>query len=333
VEIPSELGGGFLCLGETGAITRIRNGTQRRVVEGLPSYGQAGPEGSCAGVDVGSAVLGPSDVAVRGDRQLVIAMGFFGPPAGRDVLASKVPYAVEFGTIKSVRPGGRERTLADLVRYEAQQNPDRGELESNPYSLALLRGGGILVADASGNDVLRVGPRGRVSTVAVLSDEPRAVPPLSCPLPPGFPPVGTVEPSEAVPNSITVGPDGAYYVGQLTGFPFVPGMAKVFRVDPATGATTEYAAGFTAITDIAFGPDGSLYVLELAREGLFEALICGKTAGRLVEVTRGHRKEIRVPGLDLPGGVDVADDGTIYVTNRSIQPEGAGQVLRIARRS
>ncbi len=38
----------------------------------------------------------------------------------------------------------------------------------------------------------------------------------------GLPP-GTKIPMQAVPNSVVQGPDGAWYVGQLTGFPFPVG--------------------------------------------------------------------------------------------------------------
>jgi sugar lactone lactonase YvrE len=252
------------------------------------------------------------------------------PPAGT-FSPAECRFAAEFGTLKLVRPNGRERTIADLVAYEATANPDRGELESNLYSVALLRRGGALVADASGNYVATIGGDGKISTVAVFPNRDRVVPALSCPVPPGeeLPPPGTIISSQEVPDSVAVGPDGAYYVGQLTGFPFTPRTANVFRIDPKTGAVSNYATGFTAIIDIAFGPDGSLYVLEMAREGLLEAFGCGKNEGRLVKVKHGHQKEIRVPGLSLPGGLDVDRDGTIYTSNKSIQPGGAGQVLKI----
>ena len=75
---------------------------------------------------------------------------------------------------------------------------------------------------------------------------------------------------------MAVGPDGAYYVGQLTGFPFPPGGASVFRIVPGEEPTGDtalwqgrlYASGFTNIIDVAFGPDGTLYVLEIAHDGL-----------------------------------------------------------------
>jgi sugar lactone lactonase YvrE len=93
----------------------------------------------------------------------------------------------------------------------------------------------------------------------------------------GLPP-GTQIPMDAVPTSVALGPDGDYYVGQLTGFPFPIGGANIYRV-PAEGGTPEIVAtGFTHIVDLAFGPDGSLYVLEIATNGLVAAF--SSTSGR-----------------------------------------------------
>ena len=73
---------------------------------------------------------------------------------------------------------------------------------------------------------------------------------------------------QAVPTSVAVRPkDPNIYVGQLTGFPFPPGAANVWAVTP-DGSKTVYASGFTNIIDIAWGPKGSLYVLEIAANGL-----------------------------------------------------------------
>ena len=75
-------------------------------------------------------------------------------------------------------------------------------------------------------------------------------------------------PMQAVPTSVEEGPDRQYYVGQLTGFPFPVGGANVYRVNPRTGDQTVVARGFTNIMDLAFGRDGTLYVLEIDHDGL-----------------------------------------------------------------
>ena len=64
---------------------------------------------------------------------------------------------------------------------------------------------------------------------------------------------------QSVPTSVAVGPDGALYAGELTGFPFNPGDARVWRVVPGH-APTVYARGFTNISAIAFDRSGEVIV-------------------------------------------------------------------------
>jgi sugar lactone lactonase YvrE len=129
-----------------------------------------------------------------------------------------------------------------------------------------------------------------------------------------------------VPTSVVRGPDGAYYVGQLTGFPFPTGGASVWRIAPGQ-APTEYAKGFTTISDLAFGRDGTLYVLQLASA----TLIGPPTPGALIRVPkRGPRTEIAPGTLQSPTGLAL-DERYAYVSNKGDQA-GAGEVLRIPLR-
>ncbi len=78
---------------------------------------------------------------------------------------------------------------------------------------------------------------------------------------------------EVAPTSVTVGPDGALYIGELSGLPYPEGYARVLRVAD-TGATTgfdgqiasgvveTYASGFSQINGLSFDSAGNLYVLE-----------------------------------------------------------------------
>jgi sugar lactone lactonase YvrE len=131
---------------------------------------------------------------------------------------------------------------------------------------------------------------------------------------------------QAVPTSVALGPDGNYYVGQLTGFPFTVGAANVYRVPPGGGVPEVAYSGFTNIIDIAFGPDGSLYVLEIARL----AIPRFGMGGRLVRIAPDGTQTniISGPPLIAPGGVVVGSDGAIYVTNNSTSAL-MGQVLKI----
>ena len=68
---------------------------------------------------------------------------------------------------------------------------------------------------------------------------------------------------QAVPTGVVKGPDGALYMSQLTGFPFLLGGANVYRLDPRAVARTVYATGFTNAIDLDFGKHGTLYVLNI----------------------------------------------------------------------
>jgi hypothetical protein len=130
--------------------------------------------------------------------------------------------------------------------------------------------------------------------------------------------------TDAVPTCVVRGPDGAYYVGELTGVPFAVGAANIYRVVPGQASEVVHP-GFKTIIDMDFGPDGSLYVLQHATGAFFSG------PGILIRVSPdGTRTTIikETDGLIRPTSVLVDDDGTIYVTNKGLSV-GAGEVLRI----
>lgn len=220
--------------------------------------------------------------------------------------------------IQTTRYPGRYRTVADLAAWEGANNPI-DDPDSNPVGL-LAENGRYLVADAGGNTVLRVGDRGRIRQVAAFADTMVDAPPFL-----GLPP-GTQIPMQAVPTSVaTKGWDGAYYVSQLTGFPFPKGAASIWRIDPRTGAKTVYASGLTNVTDLAFR-GSTLYAVQLADEGL----LSGPT-GSLVKVERGGAtpEDLTVVAGNLFAPYGLALSGrTAYVTTGSVAP-GAGQVIKV----
>jgi hypothetical protein len=144
------------------------------------------------------------------------------------------PIGQQFGQVLRVLPNGKTLNSGDLVGYEATANPDHGEVDSNPYGVFALPQEQF-IADAGGNSLVEVGPGGRISTVAVFADRNVAAP---------FPGAPDPFPMQAVPTTVTRGPDGALYVGQLTGFPFPVGGARIYRVVDGQSPTT-FAEGFT----------------------------------------------------------------------------------------
>lgn len=229
-------------------------------------------------------------------------------------------------------PGAAIEAVFDILAYQAvdidptDQDVPANPGESNPNGLAPL-GVNVLIADAAGNDLLRVTPEGDAVTVARWVNEivPNVIP--------GLPPE---MPAEAVPTTVAIGPDGWAYVGQLIGFPGTPGTAHIWRVNPwaedavcdvenQTDDCSVWKSGFTSIFDIAFNDrNGTLYVYEIAEDGwlAFEA---GFETGEfppavLLQVKGGKVRELVRGQLSQPGGVSIAPNGAIYPRSASVYP-------------
>jgi hypothetical protein len=283
-----------ICGAYTGAITRVRNGEQRKVVRRLPS--QAAPDGSFA--------VGVHDVVRNRAGKLVMVFGGAGTTEDR----AKFPKRVRrlMGRVVKQQADGDLVSRGDLTRFETNRNPDGTDVNPNPYSLVLTKNGPV-VADAGANTVVQA-RRNRMRLVAVV------------------PPTGEFQP---VPTAITKGPDGAFYVGQLLGGPSPKGAAKVYRVTRG-GRVSVYAEGFSTIHGIAFDNQGRLLVSELSSEGFAGGEPQGPPPGRLVRVEANgeHTELLGGDVLQAPGDVDVASNGDIFIVNGSVFA-GGGQVLRV----
>lgn len=238
-------GVGVACFGLTGSISRLSNGVQERIATEFPS----GATAAAGGVNA----IGPSDIAAVETGtvyQLYTTIGLQTDPANRTFseIASLLARLAHIPRSAILPYGGSPRTLtvdwlvADIGNYEAQQNPDSGLIDTNPYGL-LPEQGAWVVADAGGNSLLRLEGSGQdISTLAVFPSRAQ-----------GRRFNGVL--IDAVPTSVVVGPDGAYYVGELTGAPFLDGAANIYRIVP-DGATIEnpavFLSGFKSVIDIAF---------------------------------------------------------------------------------
>ncbi|MGF2039870.1 MAG: ScyD/ScyE family protein [Nostoc sp. CmiVER01] len=294
-----------LCYGTTGAVTKIGNGTQQRILTGLPSL--ALPDGT--------DTSGPQDIKFDATGKPYIAIGYGSNPTFRDTLGN-----TDLGKIITANFNTNSWTsVADLANYELVNNPDGGDVISNPFSI-LLDGNKIVAVDAGANEVLSVGTNG--SNLNAIATIPRQT--LTNPI---FPTGASSSPFEiqAVPTNIAKGPDGAYYISQLTGFPFPEGEAKIYRIG-ADAQPTVYTDGFTQLTDLDFDTEGNLYALQYANQSLWK----GNLDGSVIKIASdGTRTTILSGnGLESPTALTIGADGAIYVTNRGDRP-GLGQVIKI----
>ena len=274
------------CFGLTGAISRFVNGRQERFVTGLPSHSLPG----------GDAAAGPNDVSFQGTGDMFVAMGLGFAPVDRRLFGS-----APFGKLLQISSDGQIREAGDVSAYERDVNPAGGPFDSNPYGVLALPSV-RLVADAGANAVVSVTASGLVNTVAVFPSRPSRA-------------------TDSVPTAIAVGPDGAYYVSELSGVPFAAGAANVYRVVPGQ-AGQAFRSGFTTVTDIDFGPDGSLYVVEHSTGPQFFAL-----PGDIVRVRPDGTRTVLVANLNRPTSLVVDSTGSIYYTNGGITA-GAGEVWK-----
>jgi hypothetical protein len=306
------------CVGHTGAVVRIAGGKVARVVTGLGSYSVPG----------GQEAEGPVAARASGSHYVVLMQDMQLDPRGRNELG-----LVHAGDLLTTPPGVvSASTLASFGPFEAKHNPDHGagpgpsyaqpSIDSDPYGFVPYRGG-YAVVDAAGNDLLWVTPSGAIKVLAVFPTRPVEL--TAAERRQHRPRAPAVLPVQSVPSAVTVGPDGALYVGEFTGWPYRSGTARVWRVEPGTKPAV-YADGFTNISDLAFaGKD--LLVLELSSSG-----ILGGEQGALIRIGPGGRKTlIASRGLVAPSGLALAG-GYIYIANYGTSPAAGvgphGQLVR-----
>jgi hypothetical protein len=290
------------CFGFTGAVTLVSDsGAEERVVTGLPSIAAEGE------------ALGPFDIAFTGNQKYVVSIGL----GGDDGL--RTAYGPQAGWLGTLLTGKLKQSgvslFADVLANEMVANPDGTDIDTNPVGM-VRDGEGYVLADAGGNAVVRASHKGTFTTVTPLPPGSALAPPFL-----GLPP-GTQIPTDAVPTSVVQGPDGAYYISQLTGFPFEKGDANIWRVVPGQPATV-WASGLTNLTDLAFAPDGSLYAVEISSNGLLTGPI-----GALVKITPGGSShQTVIGGLFAPYGVAFGN-GAAYVSTCTVC-FGGGEVIKL----
>lgn len=266
------------------------------------------------------------------------------------------------GALWRVSPGST-RMVADLAAFERDNDPDAFEgpmwkdqrcefidgfstgPQNNPFHVTTLSGSTALVADAAGNTLLSAKTNGIIDWVAVFTppvdgngewlirfhqdmvdeDTPIEGDPIPC----------YVQP---VPTSVAIGPGGDYYVGELTGatedgtLPI--GLSRVWRIDsgahnvvcseadPQNGCEI-LIDGLTSVIDVAFGPDGDLYVVEYDETSWIAtfapAIASGGTISKYDPAT-GDLIEVVASGLEFPSAITFDKQGNLWVLENNDVP-------------
>ncbi len=134
-----------------------------------------------------------------------------------------------------------------------------------------------------------------------------------------------------VPTGVALDGEGGAYVAYLTSAPYPDGGSKVVHV-AADGTVTDHWTGLTAVTDIAMGPDGSLYASEMATGNSDESPFLTPNSGRVVRMTGPDSLEPVLVDIDAPVHLGFDAGGALYVTLPAYAPEsveGTGSIVRV----
>ena len=341
-----------------GGLSLVLTGPAATIANAVPTYDLATPVFGLAAAPDGSLLVADYGAGIvelrKGEGTLITELPMVTDvaPIGRgNMFAITGGGGAEMGwALYRVSRGG-VRQIANLSAFETNFNPDGGEDDSNPFDVAALPDGMALVADAGGNDLLIVDSEGHVDWVATLPEQlvstANAKNLVGCPTPPpglgfvcGLP---AMIPAQAVATSVAVGPDGAYYMGELKGFPGPIGASRVWRIEPGarhaecgtSPACTVVADGFTSIVDLTFGPDGTLYVVEIDEASFLAVELAGfglpgLTLGGTVNACDSSTWTCAEAATELPIPIATAidRDGTVYAAIFALVP-GAAQVIAL----
>jgi hypothetical protein len=312
-----------------------RGGSRRTLIDGLPSG--ISPEGPS----------GPTGLDMR-DRTLFVAIGegdgiVAGPIPGTQLanpnplspLVSSVlaidfsenvemttqGYSLSMADQLTMASGGvvtlsngsgntiTVKLLADFPNFVPNPIPPlpTNVRNSNPFAV-VVGGNDLFVVNAGLNLVAKVNiATGSWQTLTTF-------PPRPNPLPFGPPVI------DAVPDGIRF-VDGRLLVTLLTGFPFVPGLSEVRRVDVNTGVNSAYIGGRSSAIDVLGGSSRQHYVLEFSTN-----FLAGAPGQLLLFQSPGLAPTVVAGGLISPTGMARdAVSGDIYITETF-----TGRIIRVA---
>ena len=345
-----------ICAGNSGSIVRVKtDGATDRIFTGFQSLAEQ-PSGNQG--------AGPSDLQFDSYGNAYLLTGYAGYPGNRDLetieLGNQYPLPPQQLAVfppstpenvlntsnlaklfKADLNTGELSEIFDFAKYEIINNPDGGDVVTNPYDLS-ISGDRAYVIDGGGNVAYSLkldGSDARATALPlnIITNPQLPELPPGAELPPGLinflPPDENGNPRisiQSVPTGGAIGPDGALYVGEYSGFPYPQDKARIFRIGE-DGLPTVFAEDFNAITELTFDKEGNLLVLQFSDVSQIASPDISSLPGSLIKLgTDGTRTTLVAAGegLESADGLTIGPDNQIYVTTRGVGP-GNGSVVRV----
>jgi len=301
-------GAGFLYVAESGPPGEVK--------VPLPvNFGGEGPIGTRASVSRIPPGGGPAQKFVTGLPNIGLYGGVEMLGAASVTMLNGQLYEVAAGhmtvspALSLVSTGGKLTRVADVGKFNDENPPPAVNADAvplgNPYDLVGL-GDKLYISDGNYNRIIEATPAtGKLRQLAEFLPGPVTV-------------------------GMTIGPDKNIYVAQYGNAPYLPGSARIDRVTPAGKVTEGVVKGLTTAIDVAFAPDGTMYVLQYAGKFNAQKLRYIENTGALFRIGKDGSKQPIVTRLMFPTALEFGRDGALYVTNFGNEANfGEGQVLRV----
>ncbi|MEP7322037.1 MAG: ScyD/ScyE family protein [Saprospiraceae bacterium] len=176
-----------------------------------------------------------------------------------------------------------------------------GKDDSDPFGAVQDEDGNWYIADAAADAIIRISRNGKNYSVLAKFTH------IKNPTPVGGPFI------DVVPTGIVALPQyGGFLVTTLTGFPFLEGLASIYKVD-RDGTVTPYLTGLTLLTGIAIDKFNTIYVAQFGKFDLPTGFVFG--SGQVIRI-RNHKIIDTVASGYGPGaGMAIYEGRKLYVTS------------------
>lgn len=280
--------------GNTSRISKISSSGQRTtVVDKLPS--------DQTSEAIGSEVSGASSVDFVGDTLYAIVV------AGCSHGNLDMPSA-----LMRVNPDGTTTQIVDLSAFwqaNPVANPQLADFEPDGTAYSLVDiGNDLLVVEPNHGELDKITGSGVSRVIDISATQ-----------------------GHVVPTTVIVGPDGNFYVGNLSVAPYADGSANIYKITPG-GQISIFAHGLTAVLGLAFDSRGRLYALEASTGNTSEPPFMVPGSGKVLRLTDKGTFETIASGLTFPTAMTFGPDGNLYISNVGFgqgPAAGKGQIVKI----